>query len=66
MSVHPVQLVYEVVQEEHGAVHYRQDVVPQMYPELQVHVPEFKVIFDGEQDKQYEADEQLPQGEVQL
>ena len=29
-------------------------------------VPVFKVILDGEHDKQYEADEQLPQGEVHV
>ena len=27
-------------------------------------VPVFKVIFDGAHDKQYEAEEQLPQGDV--
>ena len=64
-SVQPVQFVYDVVQVEHGAVHYKQEVVPQMYPELQVQVPVFNVIFDGEHDKQYEAEEQLPQGDVQ-
>ena len=29
-SVHPVQLVTDDVHVEHGAVHYRQEVVPQM------------------------------------
>ena len=65
VSVHPVQLVCDVVQVEQGAVHYKQDVVPQIYPELQVQVPVFKIMFEGAHDKQYEADEQLPQGEVQ-
>ena len=66
MSVHPVQLVYEVVQVEQGAVHCKQDVVPQMYPELQAQVPAFKVMLEGEHDKQYEAEEQLLQGKVHV
>ena len=64
-SVHPVQFVTVVVQVEHGAVHWRQEVVPQINPELQVHEPVFRAIFEGEHDKQNVAEEQFPHGNVQ-
>ena len=64
-SVHPVQLVTLVVQVEHGAVHCRQEVVPHIKPELQVHEPVFRAIFEGEHDRQWVAEEQFPQGNVQ-
>ena len=66
MSVHAVQLVYDVVQVEQGGVHCKHEVVPQIYPELHVQVPVFRVMFEGAQDKQYEAEEQFPQGDVQV
>ena len=37
-----------------------------MNPELQVHVPVFRVIFEGEHDKQKDADEQFPQGNLHV